>query len=119
MTPVVRLYDGQQVYLGRMRVDGAPGRTLTAKVEAFHSSTGLHVAVLVHYLSRTAVTDSETDVGRVFTLPGDPLGTTEIGAFNMTTASEVIGEKRFGELNPGFEEPYIKYGRDTGLTGYP
>jgi hypothetical protein len=120
MTPVVRLYDGQQVYLGRMRVDGTPGRTLTAEVEAYHSGSGLHVAVLVHYTSTTAVTDSQTDIGRVFSLPGLPLGTTEIGAFNMTTASEIIGEDRFGKLNPGFEEPYVKWGRDEGITGsYP
>lgn len=119
MTPVVRLYDGRREYLGAMRVEGVPGRSLSAEVEVFHSSTGMHIAVLVHYRSSTATMDAATDIGRVFTMPGDPLGTTEIGALNMTAASEVIGERRFSELDPGFEEPFIKWGRDTDGGHYP
>ncbi|MEZ0312400.1 MAG: hypothetical protein ACAI38_11550 [Myxococcota bacterium] len=112
MTPVVRLYDQRNVWLGAMRVAATPGRAITAEVEAFHSRTGMHVAVIAHYTSTAGFSEKKTDVVRVFAMPGDPIGTTTIGGFNMTLASEAIGERKFDELNPGFEEAFDKFGKD-------
>ncbi len=112
MTPVVRLYDQRNVWLGAMRVGATPGRTITAEVEAFHSLTGMHVAVIARYTSTAGFSEKKTDVVRVFAMPGDPIGTTTIGSFNMTAASEAIGERKFDELNPGFEEAFDKFGKD-------
>lgn len=112
MTPVVRLYDGRNIWLSPMRVPATPGRIITAEVEGFHSSTGMHIAVITHYTSRAGFSEKKTDVVRVFAMPGDPIGTTTIGSLNMTTASESIGERRFNELNPEFIEEFKKWGRD-------
>lgn len=112
MTPVARLYDGRRIWLSPMRVPATPSRTITAEVEGFHSRTGMHIALVTHYTSSAGFSEKKTDVMRFFEMPGDPIGTTTIGSFEMTTASEVIGERRFGELNPEFKEEFIRFGRD-------
>lgn len=112
MTPVARLYDGRRVDLTPMRVGATPGRTITAEVESFHSRTGMHIAVIAHYTSNAGPSEKKTTVVRLFEMPGDPIGTTTIGSFNMTFASEVIGERKFDELNPGFEKEFDVFAKD-------
>ncbi len=112
MTPIARLYDGRRVELSPMRVGATPGRTITAEIEGFHSRTGMHIAVIAHYTSNAGPSEKKTTVVRVFAMPGDPIASITIGSVNMTLASEVIGERRFGELNPDFKEEFIRYGRE-------
>jgi hypothetical protein len=71
----------------------------------------MHIAVIVHY-SSSGGSGMKNDVARVYTMPGDPIGVTSIGAFNMTLADEKIGERVFGDLHPDFKEEFVRWGKD-------
>ncbi len=125
LTPHIRLYDGRIEEMAPLpRANGTPGQTVGIVLTAYHSNTGMHVAVVASYsgqAGRTKVGQQPmcgslavhtTDLTRIYAMPGDPIGTTTIGSFNMTLASEKLGEQYFKELHPDFKAEFEHFGRD-------
>ncbi|MBC7792717.1 MAG: hypothetical protein H7Z43_03335 [Clostridia bacterium] len=111
-TPVVRTWYGKNIWLGETRVAGVPGRTLKLELEAYHSPTGMHVAVLAHYTSIDQHEERATDVARVFQMPGDPIAVNTIGQENVDDISDKIGERLFKKLHPDLAESYDRFARE-------
>lgn len=111
-TPVVRLWDGRNVRLGETRIGGTPGRSLTAEIEAFHSKSGLHIAMLTRYTSIEPSTVRTTDVGRVFTMPNEAIGVSTMTREDISNVADRRAEGLYKILHPEAKELYDQYGRE-------
>jgi hypothetical protein len=125
MTPVIRLYDGRIVPFDPLpRANGQRGQSAGVVLTAYHSHTGMHVAVVASYSGKNGGSTTgeqpqcgslgahTTDMTRIYAMPQVPVGTITIGSFNMTATSEKLGEQYFGELHPEFKEEFKRLGRD-------
>ncbi len=104
--PMVRTLGGDHVSLGHVREAGQPGTRIEAAVLAFHSKTGLTIAVLNRF--STTGDDTPSWSTRILALH-EPVGTTDIGAMRLALSSLQLAERDYLANGEKFSDLYTQY----------
>ncbi|MEK7704483.1 MAG: hypothetical protein AAB426_05945 [Myxococcota bacterium] len=108
-SPMARLLNGEQVELGRVRVEGRSGVTLRASVEAYYSPTGMKLAIISR-VEAAGGSGSSTGGETVFwpnivRLPS-PVGTIDVAGFKAGKPATPGGSEAFKNMDPDLAKVY-------------